>query len=92
MRFRGNFFEIANLFAGIDKMVGSKDVDVSVGGRLVTVNGFKMTKEDPASPLLVELSISSYVLPESQGLTAGGTSTMPPESVPAATPVAETTP
>ena len=92
MRFSGDFFQVADLFKGIDHMVGSKNVDVNVGGRLITINGFKMTKEDAVSPLKVELSISSYVLPESQGLTAGGTSTMPPESVPPATTVAETTP
>ena len=92
MKFTGDFFQIADLFKGIDAMVGSKEVDVEVGGRLITVNGFKMTKVDAESPLEVELSISSYVLPESQGLTAGGTATMPPSSVPEATPVAETTP
>ena len=65
---------------------------MDVGGRLITINGFKMTKEEADGPLKVELSISSYVLPASQGLTAGGTSTMPPASVPAAAPVAEPTP
>jgi len=92
MKFSGDFFQIADLFKGIDQMIGSKNVDVDVGGRLITVNGFKMTKEDAISPLAVELSISSYVLPQSQGLTAGATATMPPESVPAATTVAETAP
>ena len=92
MKFTGDFFEVANLFKGIDEMIGSKNAGVEVGGRLITVNGFKMTKPDTTSPLEVELSISSYVLPESQGLTAGGTATTPPPSVPEPTPVAETTP
>jgi len=91
--FTGDFFQIADLFKGIDEMIESEAANVEVGGRLVTVNGFKMTKPDPGAPLEVELSISTYVLPESQGLTAGATSTAPPEAVPAATtPVAETTP
>ena len=92
VRFTGDFFEIADLFKGVDEMVGSRAAEVEVGGRLVTVNGFKMTKVDTTSPLEVELSISTYVLPESQGLTAGGTSTAPPATVPATTPVAEATP
>jgi Tfp pilus assembly protein PilO len=96
VKFTGDFFQIADLFEGIDRMIESEAAKVDVGGRLVTVNGFKMTKVDPdkavSSPLEVELSISTYVLPESQGLTAGGTSTAPPAAVPAATPVAETTP
>jgi Tfp pilus assembly protein PilO len=96
--FTGDFFQIADLFQGIDKMIESEAANVEVGGRLVTVNGFKMTKPDSTEPgatgaLEVQLSISTYVLPESQGLTAGATSTAPPEAVPAATtPVAETTP
>lgn len=97
VKFTGDFFEVADLFEGIDQMIKSEAANVDVGGRLVTVNGFKMTKPegtdiDPSSPLVVELSISTYVLPESQGLTAGGTSTAPPATVPEATPVAETTP
>lgn len=97
IKFTGDFFEIADLFQGIDQMIKSEAAKVNVGGHLVTVNGFKMTKVDAmatevTSPLEVELSISTYVLPESQGLTAGGTSAAPPETVPAATPVAEATP
>jgi len=93
VKFTGDFFEIADLFEGIDQMIESEAARVDVGGRLITINGFKMTKVEPTDPLDVELSISTYVLPESQGLTAGGTSTAPPEAVPSATtPVAETTP
>jgi len=92
LRFTGDFFQVADLFKGIDEMIASKAASVDVGGRLITVNGFKMTKPDAVSPLEAEVSIASYVLPESQGLTAGGTSTMPPSSVPEATPVVEPTP
>ncbi len=92
VKFTGDFFQVADLFAGVDRMVRSQAARVDVEGRLVTVNGFTMKKENITDPLDVELSISTYVLPESQGLTAGGTSTAPPASVPAATPVAETTP
>jgi hypothetical protein len=94
LEFSGDFFQIADLFEGIDGLISSQNAKVDVGGRLVTVNSFKMTKEDAVSPLRVEMSLSTYVLPESQGLTAGATSTMPPASVPAPspTPVASTTP
>ncbi len=92
VRFSGDFFEIADLFKGVDQMVDSEAAKVDVNGRLVTVNGFTMTKEDTASPLEVQLSISTYVLPESQGLTAGGTTAEPPTAVPAATPATGATP
>lgn len=90
--FSGDFFQVADLLDGIDEMIESEAAKVDVGGRLITVNNFTMTKSDPASPLEVKLSISSYALPDSQGLTAGGTSTMPPPSVPEAVPVTETAP
>lgn len=92
MTFQGDFFQVADLFRGIDGLVKSQNASVDVTGRLITVNSFKMTKEEVGTPLEVELSMSSYVLPSSQGLTAGGTSTMPPSSVPAAVPVSEGTP
>jgi hypothetical protein len=92
MSFQGDFFQIADLFRGIDSLVTSKAASVDVTGRLITINGFTMTKEMAEGPLKVELSMSSYVLPSSQGLTAGGTSTMPPSSVPAATTAPEPAP
>lgn len=92
MTFQGDFFQVADLFKGIDDLVESEKASVDVSGRLITINRFSMTKEEADSPLAVELSISSYVLPSSQGLTAGATSTMPPSSVPAAAPVSEPAP
>ncbi|MDQ3759961.1 MAG: hypothetical protein M3331_08485 [Actinomycetota bacterium] len=92
LSFQGDFFELADLFNGIDEMIAAKAANVDVGGRLITINGFAMTKEEADEPLDVELSISSYVLPESQGVTAGGTPTTPPASVPAATTTVAETP
>ena len=92
MTFQGDFFQLADLFKGIDDLVESQKASVDVGGRLITINRFPMTKEEADSPLAVELSISSYVLPSSQGLTAGATSAMPPSAVPAAAPVSEPAP
>lgn len=92
MRFTGDFFQTADLLQGIDELVGSQDLRVDVGGRLLTVSDFKMNKPNPTDPLEVELTIASYVLPESQGVTAGGTSTTPPASVPETATVTETAP
>ena len=51
VRFTGEFFEIADLFEGVDQMVRSQAAKVEVDGRLVTVNGFTMKKEDTTDPL-----------------------------------------
>jgi len=62
-----------------------------VDGRLVTINGFTMAPSETDQTLNVELSITTYVLPESQGLTAGATPAAPPATVPAPTPVSTPT-
>ena len=64
-----------------------------VGGRLVTVNGFTLAPSGTGKDLAVDLSITTYVLPDSQGLTAGATAEAPPATVPApATSVPTSTP
>lgn len=85
LTFTGDFFEISDLMQSIDRLVGSKAASVEVGGRLLTVNSFEMAPADAGRKLDVTLSVTSYVLPESQGLTAGATETAPPATVPAAT-------
>jgi hypothetical protein len=85
LEFRGDFFSMADLLADLDKNVGTGK-SVEVDGRLLTINGFTMTPDAETGDLAVELSITSYVLPESQGLTAGATPTAPAPSVPAPTP------
>lgn len=92
LEFSGDFFQAADLLKGIDALVGSGRKKVDVDGRLVTVNGFTMKQNDDTGRLDTTLSVSTYVLPSSQGLTAGATETAPPESVPApvAAPVSAT--
>jgi hypothetical protein len=84
LEFKGDFFSMADLLASLDKQVGTGK-SVEVNGRLLTINGFSMTPAE-SGDLAVELLISSYVLPESQGLTAGATPAAPAATVPAATP------
>lgn len=91
LTFSGDFFEISDLMESIDALVHSKKAEVGVRGRLLTVNSFAMAPGTEGSDLAVSLSVTSYVLPESQGLTAGGTTTEPPASVPSPTPVATPT-
>ena len=91
LNFSGEFFEMADLLEGIDSQVGSDGTVAKVGGRLVTINGFTMTPSSFGHDLDVEMSISTYVLPDSQGLTAGATPAAPPASVPAATTVSTST-
>jgi hypothetical protein len=92
VRFSGDFFQVADLLAGLDSLVGADDKGTKVDGRLVTVNGFTMAPPEPGlKSLNVDLSITAYVLPDSQGLTAGATPADPSAGVPAASSVPTST-
>jgi cytoskeletal protein RodZ len=94
LQFSGDFFEIADLLERIDGQVeGNKD-GADVEGRLITVNGFTLAplaEESGGDELAADLSITTYVLPDSQGLTAGATPSAPPATVPPATPTPTST-
>ena len=90
LEFSGDFFEIADLLERIDGQVEGRKDGAEVEGRLITVNGFTLAPVDEESggeELAAELSITTYVLPDSQGLTAGATPSAPPATVPPATSV-----
>lgn len=91
LQFSGDFFEVADLLAALDSQVGGKGKSTDVDGRLMTVNGFSLTPVETGDELNVDLSITTYVLPDSQGLTAGATPAAPPAAVPPATTVPTST-
>jgi hypothetical protein len=92
LQFTGDFFEVADLLERLDDQVSTGGKEAAVDGRLITVNGFTMATGEKAGELAVDLSIATYVLPESQGLTAGATATAPPAAIPPATSVPTSTP
>lgn len=80
VRYNGNFFHMADLFAELDSKV---ELDVSndasfkpdVQGRLVTVDGFAMVPDlkQGYPNVLTTIALTTYIVPEDQGLQAGGT-------------------
>lgn len=83
LTFHGNFFQIANFIKGIDSMVHTGK-QIGVDGRLVTLNGFALTTEPESSGLKATFSVTAYVTPPTQGLTAGATPAAPaPVTTPA---------
>jgi Tfp pilus assembly protein PilO len=85
--FDGGFFDIADFIEGIDSLVETQDGAVDAKGRLITIDGFNLApagEEGSSADLLhASFSVTTYVTPPGQGLTAGAT----PEG-----PGAETTP
>lgn len=91
LTFTGDFFRVANFIRGLDSLVKTTNSRVAVDGRLITVNSFSLTpageeegsggsSSNAADPkLTVSFSITTYLTPPEQGLTAGATPAGPAE-------------
>jgi hypothetical protein len=85
LQFRGDFFHVADFVHGLDGRVSTEDDKVLADGRLVTIDGFTL-KADPElgfPDLQASFAVTTYLTPETQGLTAGATPSGPaPVSAP----------
>lgn len=83
LSFTGEFFDIANFIHGLDRLVGTTNANVAVEGRLITINSFSLSPSDEGFPLLqASFSVSTYLTPPEQGLTAGATPAGPAPTIP----------
>jgi Tfp pilus assembly protein PilO len=95
LSFSGDFFHVADFIKGIDALVHTNRA-MTIDGRLVTLNGFALNADPELGfpDLDATFSVTTYLTPPSQGLTAGATPAAPAPSaaVPASTePQAEST-
>lgn len=94
LSFSGDFFHVADFIDGIDSLVQTGK-QATVDGRLVTLDGFALSADpERGFPHLdANFTVTTYLVPPSQGTTAGATPTEPapvsaepaeaePESVP----------
>jgi Tfp pilus assembly protein PilO len=91
LNFTGDFFQVADFIHGLDELVETANAKVAVTGRLITVNSFTLTAApDQGFPRLqATFSVTTYLTPPEQGLTAGATPSGPAPTA-TATPAAET--
>lgn len=82
LTFKGNFFHVADFIHGLDSLVQSNNEKVDVTGRLITINAFTLTedtsKKFPA--LQAEFTVTTFLVPPEQGVTAGATPSSPEPS------------
>lgn len=92
LTFSGDFFQVADFIEGIDSLVETKGSHVAVDGRLMTLDGFALSPDsDLGFPhLQATFSVTTYLVPPSQGITAGASPAGPGSAVPAATSSSET--
>jgi Tfp pilus assembly protein PilO len=93
LQFEGNFFDIAKFVGKVNALVRSKGkTGLTIDGRLVTINSFSLKhqtgspgekgkKKAAASPTLeASFSVTTFLTPPGQGVTAGATPTAPAEA------------
>lgn len=89
LTFEGNFFRVADFIQGLDSLVRTRNSEVEVTGRLITINGFELKADNnrPFPYLEADFTVTTYLVPPSQGVTAGASPTSPE---PSTTPVSTT--
>ncbi len=89
LTFSGDFFKLADFIKGLDSLVKTTNEEVSVKGRLITIDSFSLEPGSGGFPeLTADFEITTYLTPPSEGVTAGATPEGPAAT---ATPAATTT-
>jgi Tfp pilus assembly protein PilO len=95
LTFTGDYFQIADFMKRLNGLVHLRHEAIDVTGRLMTVDAFTLAPVQsesqgltPVPTLSAELSVTTYLTPADQGLTAGAAPTGPAPS--AATPASTT--
>jgi hypothetical protein len=72
--FTGNFFHLADFFGRLQRFVVVANRNISVSGRLMTLDAINLAAGPSGFPTITaKMSATTYLLPASQGLTAGAT-------------------
>jgi Tfp pilus assembly protein PilO len=79
--FQGNFFHLADFFHRLERFVVATNKRVSVSGRLMTLNSINLGAASQGFPQIsATISATTYLVPQSEGLTAGATPAGPAPS------------
>ena len=73
--FKGSFFELGKFFNRLDRFVAVRNNSLDVTGRLLLLNSITLTPDaEKGFPMLsADVSANAYLLPATEGLTAGAT-------------------
>lgn len=90
LTFKGSFFKLADFIHGLDSLVKTKNSEVEVTGRLITINGFELKADSNRGfpNLEAEFNVTTFLVPPEEGITGEATPTSPE---PSTTQVATTT-
>lgn len=79
LAFKGRFSEVADFVKGIDDLIHTRGPKLAVDGRLVTLDGFVLQEDSKRHfpHLNANFSVTTYLVPPGQGITAGASPTEP---------------
>lgn len=79
--FQGNFFHLANFLGRLERFVVANNKGVAVSGRLMTLNAISLGAGPKGFPqITASIAATTYLVPASQGVTAGASPTGPSSS------------
>ena len=85
--FRGSFENLSSFFARMERFVTLRNEQLNVTGRLLRLETVDLQVDPDGFPnIRAQIGANSYLVPETQGLTAGATAQGPAATTPAATP------
>jgi len=85
--FRGSFANLSSFFARMERFVTLRNEKLNVTGRLLRLESLDLQVDTDGFPnIRAQIGANSYLVPETQGLTAGATPQGPAAATPAATP------
>lgn len=93
LSFKGSYFALGSFFQRVDRFVSVNDRGLDVTGRLVVLNNIILTPDGAFPNVKAQITATTYLVPGSEGLTAGATPTAPatPGQTPAPAAPATTT-
>lgn len=72
--FTGNFFHLSDFFGRLERFVVANNKNIAVSGRLMTLDAISLGPASSGFPTIAAtVSATTYLLPSSEGLTAGAT-------------------
>jgi Tfp pilus assembly protein PilO len=85
--FRGSFGNLSQFFSRMERFVTMRNEKMNVTGRLLRLESIDLQVDQSGFPnIRAQIGASSYLVPETQGITVGATPQGPAATTPAATP------
>jgi hypothetical protein len=73
-QFTGSFFKLADFFGQVERYIRANAKRVDVTGRLLMIDGIALSASPVGFPkMLASVSATTYLLPQTEGVTAGAT-------------------